>query len=155
MFKIRNIAATGFDRAIIAMRREHGGREVSDSEWFSDCDFCSMGVKEFIIGYGDKTECARLIQSGDRDFLKFVGVWAHIEAPAQWWGVYGGYFTAQSDVSRKGDTLTRSIFTTYGNLRNLIEVVSEDSNAWKMQAELYKMLEELPESWMILEGLEA
>lgn len=155
MFKIRNIAAMGFDRVIIAMRREHGGREISDSEWWSDCDMCSRGAKEFIIGHEDKTECLRLIENGDRDFLKFVGVWAHIEAPAQWWAVYGGYFIAQSDVGRKGDTLTRSIFTTYGNLRNLIEVVSEGADNWKMQAELIKMLEELSESWMILEGMEA
>lgn len=155
MFEIRNIAAMGFDRAIVAMRRENGGREMSDSEWWNTCDLCSYGGREFRIGPNDTILCANLIENGDRDFMKFIGVWAHIEAPAQWWGVYGGYFTAQSDVNRKGDTLTRSVFTTYANLRNLIEVVSENSNAWKMQTELVKVLKELPEYWMILEGLEA
>lgn len=155
MFKIRCIAATGFDRAIVAMRREHGGSETGDSRWKdTGCGFGAVEY-EYVIGPEDKAECARLIQSGDRDFLKFVGVWAHIEAPAQWWAVYGGYFIAQSDVNRKGDTLTRSVFTTYANLRNLIEVISENSNAWKMQTELVKVLKELPEYWMILEGLEA
>lgn len=155
MFKIRCIATSGFDRAIVAMRREHGGSEAGDSRWKETGYGFGAFEYEYVIGQEDKAECARLIASGDRDFLKFVGVWAHIEAPAQWWAVYGGYFIAQSDVIKKGDTLTRSIFTTYSNLRNLIEVISEDSNAWKMQAELYKVLEELPENWMILEGLEA
>lgn len=159
MFKIRNIAATGFDRAIVAMRREHGGRELSDSEWWNTCEHCSFGGREFIIGPGDKEECLRLIESADRDFLKFVGVWAHVEAPAQWWAVYSGYFLAHSDVIKKGDTLTRSVFTTYGHLRNLAEVAREgataNGEAWKTWTALRDLLEELPENWMILWKREA
>lgn len=159
MFEIRNIVAEGFDRAIVAMRREHGGSETGDSRW-KDTGYGFNEIEyEYVIGPEDKAECSRLIQSADRDFLKFVGVWAHIEAPAQWWAVCGGYFIAQSDVIRKGGLLTRSVFTTYANMRNLVEVARESAAAnaesWKRWTALRDMLEELPESWMILEGMEA
>lgn len=159
MFKIRCVATTGFDRAIVAMRREHGGREVSDSAWDCFNGMFDQVIQEFYVGSEDRAECSRLIENGDRDFLKFVGLWAHIEAPAQWWAVYGGYFIAQSDVVKKGDMLTRSVFTTYGHLRNLIEVARKTGKAWeglgKTWEGLGKTLGDLPESWMILEGLEA
>ena len=155
MFEIRNVATTGFDRAIVAMRRERGGREVSDSEWKEVCGLFDMtGIREFIIGPKDKAECMRLIRAGEAHFLKFAVLWAHIEAPAKWWSVYDGYFIAKSSVERHGDMLTRSVMTTYANLLNLIETVGESSNDWKMQGELYDEAEKLPESWLILPSIE-
>lgn len=158
MLKIRSFATMGIDRAIIAMRREHGGREVSDSEWqeaelFNDNGTAAV-YREFVIGPQDKAECLRLIRAGEAHFLKFVAVWARIEAPAKWWSVYSGYFIAKSDVERHGDMLTRSVMTTYANLLNLIETVEESSNDWKMQGELYDEVEKLPESWLILPSIE-
>lgn len=150
-FKIRNIAAEGFDRAIVAMRREHGGREMSDSEWHADAD---DGCCLFEIGPGDKAECLRLIKLGDCDFMKFIGLWAHIEADARWWAIYCGYFPAASVVERHGDRVTKSVMTTYANMRNLMdamhEIAAEGGGYWKMWAALCEALEVLPESWMIL-----
>ena len=151
MFDIRNVATTGFDRAIIAMRRERGGRETSDSEWIADADdgFCL-----FEIGLGDKAECLRMIEAGNVDFMKFIGLWAHIEADARWWAIYCGYFTAVSEVERHGDRITKSVMTTYANMRNLLEVTheiaTEGGGYWKMWAALHDAVEGLPESWMIL-----
>lgn len=158
MFEIRNSATIGFDRAMIAMRREHGGREASDSGWsevklyFEAAD--GKRIMEYNIGPEDKAECLRQIAAGYRPFMYFVGVWAHIEAPAEWWSVYGGYFPACSDVSRTADSETRSVLTTYGHLRNLLEVDAEiidDHRAW---AGLREAVAVLPESWMLLDGLE-
>lgn len=159
MFEIRNCATMGFDRAMIAMRREHGGREASDSGWsevklYFD-NACEQKIMEYNIGPEDKAECLRRIAVADKSFMHFIGVWAHIEAPSQWWAIYGGYFCAQSDVSRTGDSETRSIFTTYGHLRNLLEVdaeiIDDDSRAFDG---LRGAISELPESWMLLDGLE-
>lgn len=157
MFEIRNSATMGFDRAIIAMRREHGGREASDSAWsevklyFEAAD--GKRIMEYNIGPEDKAECLRQIAAGDRPFMHFIGVWAHIEAPAQWWAVYGGYFLAHSDVSRTGNSETRSIFTTYGHLRNLLEVDAEIIDDNRAFDGLREAVAELPENWMLLEEL--
>lgn len=156
MIDIRNVATTGFDRAIIAMRRDHGGREVSDSEWIADAD---DGLCLFEIGEADRAECLHMIKRGDYDFLKYVAIWAHVEAPAEWWAVYGGYFIAQGDVVRKGANVTRSIMTTYANMRNLIETAHENATGspeeWKAWTALRDAVEKgLPESWALLDGLE-
>ena len=159
MFEIRNTATSGFDRAIIAMRRENGGREVSDSEWKEVHGLFDMtGIREFVIGEQDKAECIRLIKEGDCDFMKFIAVWAHIEADARWWAVYCGYFTAASVVVRRGDRVTKSVMTTYAGMRNLLEVMRESAGEneeyLKIWAELCDKIEDLPESWMLLSGLE-
>ena len=155
MFEIRNAATSGFDRAIIAMRRERGGREVSDSEWKEVHGlFDMMGIREFTIGPKDKAECMWMLKAGDYDFLKYIATWAHVEAPAEWWAAFGGYFIAQSDVVRNGATVTRSVMTNYAHLRNLMENTVENVDDWREWAAIAKALEELPESWMLLENLE-
>lgn len=159
MFKIQNFATHGFDRAIIAMRRERGGRETSDSEWREVCGLFDMtGIREFIIGPQDKDECLRLIKLGECDFMKFIGLWAHIEADARWWSIYGGYFPAASVVVRHGDRVMKSIMTTYANMRNLMESMQEITRKggkyWEMWAALHDAFEALPESWMILPKIE-
>lgn len=152
MFDIRNAATSGFDRAINAMRRGRGERAASDSYWMVGEFFTADGESwsEFAIGPDDKDECEKLIESGDRDFMKFIGVWAHIKAPAEWWAVCGGYFIAQSDAERDGESLTRSVFTTYGHLRSLTEIAAENADDWQAWSGLCRALEVLPESWMII-----
>lgn len=151
MFEIRNVATGGFDRAIIAMRRENGGREASDSEWIADVD---DGLCLFEIGPNDKAECECFLKAGDYEFMKYITVWAHIEAPAEWWAVYGGYFIAQSNVERDGKNVTRSVMTTYANFRNLIdaayEVATDRSTDWRAWVALRDMARELPESWLLV-----
>lgn len=154
MFDIRNVATEGFDRAINAMRREHGGREASDSGWRpAECEDFERAA-EFVIGPDDHAECLRLLKVGDYDFLKFIAVWAHIEAPAEWWAVFGGYFIAQSDVEKKGESVTRSVMTNYGHLRNLMDEHAENADDWQSWATLINEAAKLPESWMLLENLE-
>lgn len=155
MIDIRNVATSGFDRAIIAMRRDHGGREASDSEWIADAD---DGLCLFEIGEADRAECLHMIKRGDYDFLKYVAIWAHIEAPAEWWAVYGGYFIARGHVMREDRNKTCSIMTTYANMRNLIETAHHiavyDAKSWKAWVELRNAVEGLPESWALLGELE-
>lgn len=152
MFEIRNIAAEGFDRAIIAMRRDRGGREASDSEWTFDAE---AGGCFYEIGPKDKAECLRVIEKGYRPFMNFIGVWAHVKAPAEWWTVCSGFFIACNGVGRRGDSVTRSVFTSYGHLRNLLEIIAEDAEDWQTWgAGLREAVEDLPESWLLLEGLE-
>lgn len=158
MFRIRCLAASGFDRAIVAMRRENGGCETSDSGWIESED--EPGAMEYAFGPGDVSACERLIDTADKDFLKFICVWAHIEAPVQWWAIYAGYFIAQGDVVRKGDKLTRSVMTTYANLRNLLEasreIATNDQRNWETWTALRDKVEtEMPEAWLLLAGLGA
>lgn len=131
MFDIQYIATTEFERAISAMRRENGGCEVCDSYWIYSP---ATGGCFYEIGEGDKAECLRLLKKGDSAFMDFIGVWAHIEAPAQWWESYGDYFIAQSNVKQHGEQMTRSIFATYGNLRRLIITVSGEKDNQIMQS---------------------
>lgn len=156
MFDIRNVATSGFDRAIIAMRRENGGREASDSEWKEVHGLFDMtGIREFVIGPEDKKECLRLFKDGDYTFLNFAVVWLHLEADVRWWTVYGGSFIAASEVESRGDRVTKSVMTTYGRLHELMACTQpgkdEDWNSW---AALRYELEKLPESWMIFSEME-
>lgn len=152
MIELRNFATSGFDRAIIAMRRAHGGREASDSAWATRWapDWNRDGsAYEFVIGERDIEECKRSIKAGNTDFLKYVVLWAHVEAPVQWWSVYGGYFIVQSNVARNGDMLTRSVMTTYANMHNLIETLEETAEGLETKNKLLHAVASLPECWMI------
>ena len=160
MFKIRNVAAEGFDRAIIAMRRENVGREASDSEWrdveiFAD-NAHELAFKEFEIGPEDKAECLKEIKAGRIWFTAYAVVWMHIEAPAEWWRENDAYFDASSVVERKGDVETKSVVTTYEDLLMMVEdmLPTVGGKGWEEFNEICRELEELPESWLILGGLE-
>ena len=159
MFDIKNIAAGGFDRAIIAMRRENGGREASDSEWQDVDSIGSAGqeltLKEFVIGPEDKEKCLQEIKAGRTAFLEFAVVWMHIEAPAAWWKENKQHFVARSHVKRKGENVKKSVMTTYAELHRLAEsMLPGKGDNWADFIEMTKALEALPECWMILDGLE-
>ena len=152
MFEIRNVTVEGFDRMITAMRRDRGGNEASDSEWKFDE---AVGGCCYEIGPEDKTVCLRAIKAGYRPFMNFIGVWAHIEAPTEWWAICSGYFIAMQGVKRKGDSVTRSVFTSYGHLRNLLENSAENVDGLYCREwdALREAVAELPESWLLLDGL--
>lgn len=152
MFNIRNVATSGFDRAIVAMRRENGGREVSDSYWtpVEDEQYCT-----FAIGEKDAEECERMIKCGAYNFMKFVVVWMHLEADARWWGMHCERFLVTSEIARRGDRVTQSVMTTYAELRKLAEMMYPDKDQdWKEFVELCAAFYNLPESWMIIPKVE-